>query len=269
MSLEDEITELWVKHQNQGVKTGSHTELLEQFVDQLEKGEIRAAEKHQEWQVNDWVKKGILLNFALRENQQMEHGGVKYHDKFRHRDMSDMLEKGSRNTPNGSIVRSGAYIGSNVIMMSPCYLNIGSHVGDGTLVDSNDVVGSCAQVGENVKLGANTVVGGVLEPIENNPVIIEDDVSLGAGSRVTSGFIVREGSVTGENTLLSPRLPVYDLVEEEIIYGELPAGRKAFMRYVESSFSDHKMFSDGAYKPAIVAVDKEEDIVEKEKLLRK
>jgi 2,3,4,5-tetrahydropyridine-2-carboxylate N-succinyltransferase len=102
----------------------------------------------------------------------------------------------------------------------------------------------------------------VLEPVEAAPVVVEDDVSLGAGCRVTSGFVVGEGSVVGENTLLTPRIPVYDLVEEEIIYGELPPERRAFTRFVASSVGDHDLFEDGAYKPAVVATDVEEETLE-------
>jgi 2,3,4,5-tetrahydropyridine-2-carboxylate N-succinyltransferase len=98
--------------------------------------------------------------------------------------------------------------------------------------------------------------------VEDTPVVIEDDVSLGAGTRVTSGFVVGEGSVVGENTLLSPRVPVYDLVEEEILYGELPPERRAFTRFVESSVGDHDLFDGGAYKPAVVAMDIEDRTLE-------
>ena len=155
--------------------------------------------------------------------------------------------------------------------MSPAFVNIGAHVGDGTLVDSCDTVGSCAQIGEDVKLGANTLIGGVLEPVESAPVVVEDGVSLGAGCRVTSGFVVGEDSVVGENTLLTPRIPVYDLVEEEILYGELPPERRAFTRYVESSVGDHDLFDGGAFKPAVVAMDLEAetlDATQREEVLR-
>jgi 2,3,4,5-tetrahydropyridine-2-carboxylate N-succinyltransferase len=139
--------------------------------------------------------------------------------------------------------------------MSPAFVNVGARVGDGTLVDSCDTVGSCAQVGADVKLGANTLVGGVLEPVEDAPVVIEDGASLGAGCRVTSGFVVGANTVVGENTLLTPRIPVYDLVDEEVLYGRLPPERRAFTRYVESTVGDHDLFEGGAYKPAVVALD--------------
>jgi len=146
-------------------------------------------------------------------------------------------------------------------MMSPSFVNVGAYVGDGTLVDSCDTVGSCAQVGEDVKLGANTLVGGVLEPVEDAPVIIEDGVSLGAGCRVTSGFVVGEDCVVGENTLLNPSIPVYDLVEDEVVYGHVPAERRVMQRYVSSSVSDR--IGTEAYKPAAVATSLEDETLEK------
>ncbi|APX95295.1 2,3,4,5-tetrahydropyridine-2,6-dicarboxylate N-succinyltransferase [Natronorubrum daqingense] len=266
-TLEQEITELWSQYQDDEIDAGSAGEdayaTLEAFLDALEAGDARAAEKHGDtWEANEWVKQGILLNFGLRSIQRFEHGGVTYNDVLPLADSSDYGERGSRNTPDGTVVRQGAHIGSDCILMSPAFVNIGAHVGDGTLVDSCDTVGSCAQIGANVKLGANTLIGGVLEPVENAPVIVEDNVSLGAGCRVTSGFVVGENSVVGENTLLTPRIPVYDLVEEEVVYGELPANRRAFTRFVESSISDHDLFEGGAYKPAVVATDLETETLE-------
>ena len=237
--------------------------LLDEFLRALEAGEIRAAQKAGgEWTANGWVKEGILLNFGLREIRTHTHGGVDYHDVLPLRGTDDLPERGTRNTPDGTVVRRGAYVGSDAILMSPAFVNIGAHVGDGTLVDSCDTVGSAAQIGDDVKLGANTLIGGVLEPVEAAPVVVEDGVSLGAGCRVTSGFVVGEGSVVGENTLLTPRIPVYDLVEEEILYGELPPERRAFGRFVESSVGDHDLFDGGLVRPAVVATDVEEETLE-------
>jgi 2,3,4,5-tetrahydropyridine-2-carboxylate N-succinyltransferase len=270
MSLEGEIKSLWTDYQDGAIDAASadadDLDTLDSFLARLEAGEIRAAEKnggaHTDWDANEWVKQGILLNFGLRETRAREHGGVAYHDVLPLRETDDLASRGTRNTPDGTTIRRGAYLGSDCIMMSPSFVNVGARVGDGTLVDSCDTVGSCAQVGSNVKLGANTLVGGVLEPVEDAPVIIEDDAALGAGCRVTSGFIVGEGSVVGENTLLTPRIPVYDLLEEEVLYGHLPPERRAFTRFVESSVGDHDLFDGGAYKPAVVATDVEEETLE-------
>ncbi|OLZ41849.1 2,3,4,5-tetrahydropyridine-2,6-dicarboxylate N-succinyltransferase [Natrinema saccharevitans] len=266
-ALETEIGELWERKQSGEISAETADEdaydTLAAFLDALESGDVRAAEKQGgEWEANEWVKQGILLNFGLREIRQYDHGDTTYNDVLPLADSSEYGDRGSRNTPDGTVVRQGAHVGSDCIMMSPSFVNIGAYVGDGTLVDSCDTVGSCAQIGDNVKLGANTLIGGVLEPVENAPVIVEDDVSLGAGCRVTSGFVVGENSVVGENTLLTPRIPVYDLVEDEVVYGELPADRRAFTRFVESSISDHDLFEGGAYKPAVVATDLETETLE-------
>jgi 2,3,4,5-tetrahydropyridine-2-carboxylate N-succinyltransferase len=266
MSLEADVRDLWSRKQDgltAADATDAHREVLAEFLAALEAGEVRAAEKHGgEWQANEWVKQGILLNFGLRETAAREYGDVTYHDVLPLRETDDLADRGTRNTPDGTVIRRGSYVGSDAILMSPAFVNIGAHIGDGTLVDSCDTVGSCAQIGDDVKLGANTLIGGVLEPVEDAPVIVEDNVSLGAGCRVTSGFVVREGSVVGENTLLTPRIPIYDLVEDEIIYGELPPERRAFTRFVESSVSENDLFEGGAYKPAVVATDVEAETLE-------
>ncbi|QSG15972.1 2,3,4,5-tetrahydropyridine-2,6-dicarboxylate N-succinyltransferase [Halapricum desulfuricans] len=275
MSLQSDIEGLWQRYDDGLTAAEADSDALatlERFLAALEAGEVRAAEPAgDDWTVNEWVKRGILLNFGLRETKPREHGGVTYHDVLPLRETEDLGERGTRNTPTGTVIRRGAYVGSDAIMMSPSFVNVGAHVGDGTLVDSSDTVGSCAQIGDNVKLGANTLIGGVLEPVEDSPVIIEDGASLGAGCRVTSGFKVGENSIVGENTLLTPRIPVYDLVEEEVIYGELPPERRAFTRFVESSVSEHDLFDGGAYKPAVVATHVEEETLEaaeKEDILR-
>lgn len=199
MSLESDIKELWQRYQDGLTANDAGADeytTLGEFLDALEAGEVRAAEKSGgEWIANAWVKRGILLNFGLRAIETYTYGDVEYHDVLSLRETDDLPGRGTRNTPDGTVIRRGAYVGANAILMSPAFVNVGAHVGDGTLVDSCDTVGSCAQIGENVKLGANTLVGGVLEPVENTPVIIEDDVSLGAGCRVTSGFVVGEGCV--------------------------------------------------------------------------
>jgi len=264
MSLRTDVEELWARHDGDGTLDRERAvDVLDRFLAALETGEVRAAERRDgEWTANEWVKRGVLLNFALRESEPREYGGVTYHDVLPLRDTDDLGDRGTRNTPDGTVVRRGAYVGSDAILMSPAFVNVGARVGDGTLVDSCDVVGSCAQVGDEVKLGANTLVGGVLEPVEDAPVVVEDGVSLGAGCRVTSGFVVGEGSVVGENTLLTPRIPVYDLVEEEVHYGRLPPERRAFARYVRSSVSDHDLIEGDAYKPAVVATEVEAETLE-------
>lgn len=270
--LKARIDDLWDANQAGDLDAGDEAVLdtLETFLGALEAGDIQAAaptgetraDESQEWEANAWVKRGVLLNFSVRETTAREYGGVTYYDVLPLRETEDLGDRGTRNTPDGTTIRRGAYLGSDAIMMSPSFVNIGANIGDGTLVDSCTTVGSCAQIGDNVKLGANTLIGGVLEPVEDAPVVIEDDVALGAGCRVTSGFVVGEGSVVGENTLLTPRIPVYDLVTDEVHYGYLPPERRAFQRFVESSVSEHDLIDGGAYKPAVVATDIETETLE-------
>lgn len=267
MTLKNEIVDLWARYSDNEVDAESADravlETLDEFLDALEAGTIRAATPtNGGWQVNTWVKQGVLLNFGLRATHPHEYGDVAYYDVLPLQETATFGERGARNTPDGTVVRRGAYIGLDAIMMSPSFVNIGAYVGAETLVDSCDTVGSCAQIGDGVKLGANTLIGGVLEPVEDAPVIIEDGVSLGAGCRVTSGFVIGENTVVGENTLHTPRIPVYDLVDETIIYGELPPDRRAFTRYVKSNIGDHDLIDGDAYKPAVVATHVEEDTLE-------
>lgn len=275
MSLQSDVETLWQRSEDGLTSSDAGSDeraTLDAFLDALEAGEVRAAEQSgDEWVANEWVKQGILLNFSLRETERREYGGVGYHDVLPLRSTNDLGERGTRNTPDGTVIRRGAHLGGDAIMMSPSFVNAGAYVGDGTLVDSCDTVGSCAQIGADVKLGANTLIGGVLEPVEDTPVIVEEGVSLGAGCRVTSGFVVGHDSVVGENTLLTPRIPVYDLVEEAVVYGELPPERRAFTRFVESSVGEHDLFDGGAYKPAVVATaveDRTLEATEREDALR-
>ena len=272
MSIESNIHNLWQQYNTdeltaETADTATY-DILDEFLTAIESGDIRAAEPADDtagpegWVVNEWVKQGILLNFGLRETRPREYGDVTYHDVLPLRETHDLGDRGTRNTPDGTVIRRGAHLGSDCIMMSPSFVNVGAYVGNGTLIDSCNTVGSCAQIGSNVKLGANTLIGGVLEPVEDTPVIIESGAALGAGCRVTSGFHVGENTIIGENTLLSPRIPVYDLVDETVYYGKLPANRRAFTRYVESSLGDHDLFESGAYKPAVVAVDIEAETLD-------
>ena len=267
MTLETEISDLWNRYQNgltAADASADEHDSLDAFLRALEAGEVRAAEQvgPADWEAVEWVKQGVLLNFALRQTQPRSYGGVEYYDVLPLRQTADLGERGTRNTPDGTVLRPGSYLGEDVIMMSPSFVNIGARVGDDSLVDSCDTVGSCAQIGDGVKLGANTLIGGVLEPIESAPVVVEDGVSLGAGCRVTSGFVVGENSVVGEDTLLTPRIPVYDLVEDEVHYGHLPPERRAFQRYVESSVSEEELIPGSAYKPAVVATSLEDETLE-------
>jgi 2,3,4,5-tetrahydropyridine-2-carboxylate N-succinyltransferase len=277
MTLRSEIERLWAAHEADALAEIDDVDAtLSAFLDALEAGDVRAAEPAaggpHGWQVNTWVKQGILLTFASGEITAHVHGDVTYNDVLPLAATESYADRGTRNTPDATVVRRGAHIGSSCILMSPSFVNIGAYVGDETLIDSCDTVGSCAQLGTGVKLGANTVIGGVLEPVEDAPVIIEDGVSLGAGCRVTSGFHIGADTIVAEGVLCSPRLPIYDLVDEEVRYGYIPPERRVFTRYVPSSVGSHPLFEDaGAFKPAMVALDVAAETIDRtqrEELLR-
>ncbi len=189
-----------------------------EFLAELSAGRIRAAEKRDgEWQVNVWVKQGILLGFRLGEIVDMSAGGaLSFVDKdtfpVRRFTPADRV----RVVPGGSSVRSGAYLAPGVICMPPMYINAGAYVDEGSLVDSHALVGSCAQVGKRVHLSAAAQVGGVLEPVNAAPVIIEDDVLVGGNCGVYEGTQVRRRAVLGAGTILTRSTPLYDVVRGEV-----------------------------------------------------
>jgi 2,3,4,5-tetrahydropyridine-2,6-dicarboxylate N-succinyltransferase len=189
-----------------------------QFREQLTQGRIRAAEKvGGKWQINVWVKQGILLGFRLGELSTMSAGsGLSFVDKDTFPARKFSLEDRVRIVPGGSSVREGAYVAPSVICMPPMFINVGAYVDEGTLVDSHVLVGSCAQIGKRVHLSAAAQIGGVLEPVHAAPVIIEDDVLVGGNCGVYEGTLVRSGAVLGAGTILTRSTPLYDLVRGEI-----------------------------------------------------
>jgi 2,3,4,5-tetrahydropyridine-2-carboxylate N-succinyltransferase len=195
--------------------------VFEDFLDQLEAGELRAAvpRGRGEWEVQPSVKRGILLGFRLGENGPLESAGpLHFSDKHTYPTQRPAAnERNVRIVPGGSSVRRGAYLGRDVTMMPPAYVNVGGYVDDGTMVDSHALVGSCAQIGKNVHLSAAAQIGGVLEPIGQTPVIIEDDVMVGGNTGIFEGVHVRTGAVIGAGSVLTASTPVFDLVEERVL----------------------------------------------------
>jgi len=192
--------------------------LFEEFLSALESGEIRAADKKEgQWQVNGWVKQGILLGFKYGQIKGFEQeGSFKFFDKDTYPTQKiDGIRKNIRIVPGGSTVRSGSYIGPNVTMMPPMYVNAGAYVDEGTMIDSHALVGSCAQVGKRVHLSASAQLGGVLEPIGALPVIVEDDCLVGGNTGIYEGTQVGRGAVIGAGVVLTQSTPVYDLVREK------------------------------------------------------
>lgn len=204
-------------------KTEAFNDLFKEFMEALENGSIRSAEKTNDgWQVNGWVKQGILLGFKFGVNvKQTEQADIlEFFDKDTYPiQRLDGRGKNIRVVPGGSSVRRGSYVGKNVTMMPPMYINAGAYVDDGTMIDSHALVGSCAQVGKNVHLSAAAQLGGVLEPIGATPVIVEDNCMVGGNTGIYEGTQVGEGAVIAAGVVLTRSVPVYDLVHNKVYRG--------------------------------------------------
>lgn len=198
-------------------------ELSQEFINLLNEGEIRAAEKQSDssWKINIWVKKGILLLFKYGELVRFSEGSLFYYfDKHTLPLHPFTLDDRVRIVPGGSSIRTGCYVARNVICMPPMYINIGAYVDEGTMIDSHALVGTCGQVGKRVHLSAGSQVGGVLEPPGARPVIIEDDVLIGGNCGIYEGILVRERAVLASGVILTSSTKVYDLVNEQILKSE-------------------------------------------------
>jgi 2,3,4,5-tetrahydropyridine-2,6-dicarboxylate N-succinyltransferase len=205
MGLAERIEELWEADVLEPAP-------VEEAVARLDAGELRVAEHvGDEWVVNEWVKKAILLYFRLRKVEPIEVGGLHFLDKIPVK--ADYAERGVRVVPPG-IARYGSFLSEGVILM-PGFVNIGAWVGPRTMVDTWATVGSCAQIGADVHLSGGVGIGGVLEPPQARPVIVEDGAFLGSRAIVVEGVVVGEGAVVAPNVVLSASIPVIDVTGPE------------------------------------------------------
>jgi 2,3,4,5-tetrahydropyridine-2-carboxylate N-succinyltransferase len=200
---------------------------IEATISGLEQGVLRVAEPgKQGWQVNEWLKKAVLLYFRIRHNEVIEGSASRYFDKVPLRWASnsdeDIRSCGARIVPPAT-VRRGAFIGHDAVLM-PSYVNIGAYVGEGTMVDTWATVGSCAQIGNHVHLSGGVGIGGVLEPLQATPTIIEDGCFIGARSEVVEGVIIGKGSVLSMGVYIGKSTRIYDRESGEIMYGRVPEG---------------------------------------------
>jgi 2,3,4,5-tetrahydropyridine-2-carboxylate N-succinyltransferase len=195
---------------------------VERILSELDAGTLRVAEKTSEgWQVNQWVKKAILLSFRLNPMSVTTSGHYdKVPLKWANWHELEFKTSGFRAVP-GSVVRRGAFIGKNVVLM-PSFVNLGAYVDEGTMVDTWATIGSCAQIGKNCHISGGAGIGGVLEPLQANPVIIEDNCFIGARSEVAEGVIVEEGSVLSMGVYLGASTKILNRATGEITYGRVP-----------------------------------------------
>ena len=236
--LESVVEAAWEERVDVSAAThGEVRDAVESALALLDSGQARVASRGDDgvWTTHQWLKKAVLLSFRLNDNQIMRAGdrgptshapGVgpywdKVPNKFGDWAAADYQAAGFRSVP-GAIVRQGAYIAKNVVLM-PSFVNIGAYVDEGSMVDAWATVGSCAQIGKNVHLSGGAGIGGVLEPLQANPTIIEDGCFIGARAEVAEGVIVREGAVLAMGVYLSGSTKIVDRATGEIFRGEVPA----------------------------------------------
>lgn len=228
-ALEQTIETLWEGRDDLSPATsGAPRDAVNAALDLLDSGTRRVAEKvNGQWTVNQWLKKAVLLSFRLNDMETIPGGpgGAHWWDKvpskFDGWDAARFRDAGFRAVP-GSIVRRGAHIAKNVVLM-PSFVNLGASVGEGTMVDTWATVGSCAQIGKNVHLSGGVGIGGVLEPLQAAPVIIEDNCFIGARSEVVEGVVVEEGAVLAMGVFLSSTTKIIDRTTGEIFIGRVPS----------------------------------------------
>lgn len=230
---------------------------IRRVVDLLDLGELRVAEPIANgWQVNEWVKKAVVLYFPIQKMKTLEAGIFEYHDKIPLK--RNYEEKGIRVVPN-AVARHGAYISAGTILM-PSYVNIGAYVDEGTMVDTWATVGSCAQIGKNVHLSGGVGIGGVLEPLQAAPVIIEDGAFIGSRCIVVEGVRIEKEAVLGANVVLTMSTKIIDVTGDEPVEmkGRIPA------RSVVIPGSYTKKFPAGEYQvPCALIIGKRKESTNK------
>lgn len=218
--LKETIEKVWDNRDL--LKDSLYTDAIRNVVEKLDLGELRVAEPTENgWQVNEWVKKAVVLYFPIQTMETIEVGPFEFHDKIPLK--KNYAEKGVRVVPH-AIARHGSFVASGVILM-PSYVNIGAYVDSGTMVDTWATVGSCAQIGKNVHLSGGVGIGGVLEPLQAAPVIIEDDCFIGSRCIVVEGVHVEKEAVLGANVVLTASTKIIDVTGDTPIEikGRVPA----------------------------------------------
>ena len=224
--LKNKIESAWENIANITPDDTDIADAVNEVIKKLDNGHFRIAEKNgNDWIVNQWLKKAVLISFRINDNKILKGPYTSWYDKVKGKTVDwnedQWKEAGYRHVPNGT-VREGSFIGKDVVLM-PSFVNIGAYIDEGTMVDTWATVGSCAQIGKNCHLSGGGGIGGVLEPLQANPVIIEDDCFVGARAEVAEGVIVREGSVLSMGVYLGASTKIVNRSTGEISYGEVPA----------------------------------------------
>ncbi len=225
--LEKIINDAFEDRDNINVNTaGDIRNAVDETLSKLDSGILRVCEKiNNEWQVNQWIKKAILLSFRLNDNEIIKASHATWFDKVESKTANwtkdDHLKAGFRYVPD-AVVRKSAFIAKGVVLM-PSFVNLGAYVDEGTMIDTWATVGSCAQIGKNCHISGGAGIGGVLEPLQANPVIIEDNCFIGARSEVAEGVIVGEGAVLSMGVFIGASTKIVDRSTGEIHMGKVPA----------------------------------------------
>ena len=212
----------------------------------LDRGEARVAEPRADgsWQVNEWLKKAVLLYFRTHDNEVVDAGYTRFYDKvplkYSGTDAAGFASGGVRVVPH-AIVRHGAYVAPNAVLM-PSYVNIGAYVDEGTMVDTWVTVGSCVQIGKNVHLSGGVGIGGVLEPLQASPTIIEDNCFIGARSEIVEGVIVGAGSVISMGVFIGQSTKILDRATGAIIQGRVPPGSVVVSGSLPAKDGSHSLY---------------------------
>lgn len=255
MSLQQTIEQIWDNREL--LQNQESQDAIREVVKQLDLGQLRVAEPTDNgWQVNEWVKKAVVMYFPIQKMETIEVGPFEFHDKIPLK--KNYAEKGVRVVPH-AVAREGAYISPGVILM-PSYVNIGAYVDSGTMVDTWATVGSCAQIGKDVHLSGGVGIGGVLEPLQAAPVIIEDDCFVGSRCIVVEGVHVEKEAVLGANVVLTASTKIIDVTGETPveIKGRVPSRSVV----IPGSYTKH--FPAGEYQvPCALIIGKRKESTDK------
>lgn len=237
------ITEAWQKR-NEDI--GFAKDAIDNVLHLLDSGKIRIAEQiEQEWLVHEWIKKALVLSFKLYPSAKIEHMPFNYFDKlelkFGNWSEEDFFKNQIRIVP-GAVVRKSAYIGKNVVLM-PSFINIGAYVDEGTMIDTWATIGSCAQIGKHCHISGGVGIGGVLEPLQANPVIIEDHCFIGARSEIAEGVIVGQGSVLSMGVFIGKSTKIFNRHTKEVTYGYVPPYSVVVPGTINATDGSHSLYA--------------------------
>ena len=232
IDLQNTIENFWDEKESISSGNKNLTKTINVILDQLDRGILRVCEKSNgEWLTNEWIKKAILMSFKVNDNSifssgisNSRRGQYTWFDKVNLKTsgwVEDEWTKRSFRSVPGAIVRFSSHIAENVVLM-PCFINLGAYVDSGTMIDTWATVGSCAQIGKNVHISGGAGIGGVLEPLQANPVIIEDNCFIGARSEIAEGVIVETGSVISMGVYIGASTKIIDRETGEIFFGRVP-----------------------------------------------